>query len=48
VSDDAASSSQELDDALTHELEHGQLHRFADYATLINLIPSSGAGVYTI
>jgi hypothetical protein len=30
------------------ELETGELHRFADYATLGGLVPSAGAGVYTI
>ena len=36
------------DDLLIHELEHGPLHRFAEHATLAGVIPSSGAGVYTI
>jgi hypothetical protein len=30
------------------QLERGPLHRFADYATLTDVIPGSGAGVYTI
>jgi hypothetical protein len=34
--------------ALIDQLEHGPLHRFADYATLGDVIPRSGAGVYTI
>jgi hypothetical protein len=37
-----------LDDALIDKLEHGPLHRFSEYATLGGVIPSSGAGVYTI
>jgi hypothetical protein len=37
-----------VDPALVEELESGPLHRFADYATLTHVIPSSGAGVYTI
>src|SRR4051812_1410603 len=36
------------DDALIHELEDGSLYGFADYATLVGVIPGSGAGVYTI
>ena len=36
------------DDALIDQLENGPLHRFADYATLTDVIPGSGAGVYTI
>jgi hypothetical protein len=35
------------DDPL-RELEYGQAHRFADYSTLAAVIPSSGAGIYTI
>jgi len=34
--------------ALIDALERGPLHRFADYATLTDMIPGSGAGVYTI
>src|SRR3954467_10070957 len=34
--------------ALIDALERGPLHRFADYATLAEVIPGSGAGVYTI
>lgn len=41
-------SAANSEDELLHELEHGLLHRFADYATLTKVIPSSGAGVYTI
>jgi len=37
-----------VDEFLVDELEHGPLHRFADYATLVDVIPGSGAGVYTI
>jgi hypothetical protein len=37
-----------VDDALVDQLECGPLHRFADYATLTEVIPGSGAGVYTI
>lgn len=37
-----------VDDALIDQLEHGPLHRFAEYATLGTVIPGSGAGVYTI
>ena len=37
-----------VDDALIDQLEHGPLHRFAEYATLATVIPGSGAGVYTI
>jgi len=37
-----------VDDALIDELEHGPLHRFAHYAMLTDVIPGSGAGVYTI
>src|SRR5262245_6937625 len=37
-----------MDDALIDQLDHGPLHRFADYATLTGVIPGSGAGVYTI
>src|SRR3954451_14884739 len=37
-----------VDGALIDQLEHGPLHRFADYATLTGVIPGSGAGVYTI
>jgi hypothetical protein len=33
---------------LLDQLEHGPLHRFADYATLTGVIPGSGAGVYTV
>lgn len=35
------------DDSL-QELEHGQAYRFAEHSTLGAVIPSSGAGVYTI
>jgi hypothetical protein len=35
-------------DSLIERLEHGPLHRFADYSTLTDVIPGSGAGVYTI
>src|SRR5205823_546863 len=41
-------SNLKPDDALLDQLEHGPLYRFADYATLTTVIPSSGAGVYTI
>src|SRR3954452_10668086 len=37
-----------VDDALIEQLEQGPLHRFVDYATLVDVIPGSGAGVYTI
>jgi hypothetical protein len=37
-----------VDDALVDQLQDGPLHRFADYATLTDVIPGSGAGVYTI
>jgi hypothetical protein len=37
-----------LDDALIVQLETGAFHRFADYLTLANVIPGSGAGIYTI
>jgi hypothetical protein len=37
-----------VDDELIDQLQHGPLHRFADYATLTKDIPGSGAGVYTI
>jgi hypothetical protein len=37
-----------VDDALIDQLQDGPLHRFADYATLSEVIPGSGAGVYTI
>src|SRR4051812_1676959 len=40
--------STPLDDALIDQLVHGPLHRFVDYATLTDVIPGSGAGVYTI
>jgi hypothetical protein len=36
------------DDAVVDQLEHGPLHRFAEYASLADVIPSGGAGVYTI
>src|SRR3954471_12229844 len=35
-------------DALLVELASGQLHRFAEFAALGAVVPSSGAGVYTI
>jgi hypothetical protein len=37
-----------VDEAVIDELEHGPLHRFAEYATLGDVIPGSGAGVDTI
>jgi hypothetical protein len=37
-----------VDEALIDQLEQGPLHRFAEYATLTDVIPGSGAGVYTI
>jgi hypothetical protein len=37
-----------VSDALIGRLEDGPLHRFADYAKLVDVIPGSGAGVYTI
>jgi hypothetical protein len=37
-----------VDDAMVDKLQHGPLHRFAECATLTEVIPSSGAGVYTI
>src|SRR4051812_24421772 len=37
-----------LDDTLINQLQDGPLHRFADHARLTDVIPSSGAGVYTI
>jgi hypothetical protein len=37
-----------VDEALVDQLEVGPLHRFAEYATLTDVIPGSGAGVYTI
>jgi hypothetical protein len=37
-----------MDDVPIDQLEHGPLHRFSEYATLGGVIPSSGAGVYTI
>ena len=48
MGDDAMRPSVDVTDALIDQLEHGPLHRFADYATLAGVIPSSGAGVYTI
>src|SRR3954463_8452990 len=45
---DDTQASTALDDVLIDHLEHGPLHRFADYATLTDVIPGSGAGVYTI
>src|SRR6187549_978419 len=39
---------QDQQDAVLDQLERGPLHRFADYATLTDVIPGSGAGVYTI
>ena len=35
-------------DDLLHRLESERAYRFADYSTLTDLIPGSGAGVYTI
>jgi hypothetical protein len=37
-----------VNERLIDELEHGALHRFADYPTLTGIIPGSGAGVYTV
>jgi hypothetical protein len=37
-----------IDDTLIDALEHGPLHLFAEYATLTDVIPGRGAGVYTI
>ena len=48
MADDSPPRSMAVDDALIDQLEHGSLHRFADYATLAGVIPGSGAGVYTI
>lgn len=48
VRDDAAGRTLAVDDALVDQLEHGPLHRFAEYASLGGVIPSSGAGVDTI
>jgi hypothetical protein len=48
MSDNEAPPSVAVDDALVDQLENGPLHRFAEYATLIDVIPGSGAGVYTI
>jgi hypothetical protein len=45
---DEVQPNSTVDDVLIGQLENGPLHRFADYATLTNVIPGSGAGVYTI
>src|SRR4051794_26562800 len=45
---DDTQASTALDDVLIDHLEHGPLHRFAEYATLTGVIPGAGAGVYTI
>jgi hypothetical protein len=45
---DDSPSGPAVDEALIEQLERGPLHRFADYATLTDMIPGSGAGVYTI
>lgn len=37
-----------MQDELLDKLERGPLHRFSDIATLGDVIPSSGAGVYSI
>jgi hypothetical protein len=37
-----------VDEPLIDQLQDGPFHRFADYPTLAAVIPSSGAGVYTI
>ena len=43
-----SSLGTEMHNELLDGLEHGPLHRFADYADLTGVIPSGGAGVYTI
>jgi hypothetical protein len=48
MSPDKVRPNSPEDDVLIGQLEHGPLHRFADYATLTDVIPGSGAGVYTI
>jgi hypothetical protein len=48
MGDDAIRPTPAVTDALIDQLEHGPLHRFADYVTLAGVIPSGGAGVYTI
>jgi hypothetical protein len=47
VSDDVGATVAP-DEELIEELEKGPLHRFAEYATLTDVIPASGAGVYTV
>jgi hypothetical protein len=37
-----------MSDSSLKPLESGAAYRFADYATLTDVIPGSGAGVYTI
>jgi hypothetical protein len=37
-----------VNDELLNQLENSPLHGFADFRTLTDVIPSSGAGVYTI
>ena len=44
MSDDEMRPSLAVDEALVDQLEQGRLHRFAEYATLIDVIPGSGAG----
>jgi hypothetical protein len=48
MTDDRVQPNVAVEEALIDELEHGPLHRFAEYATLTDVIPGSGAGVYTI
>jgi hypothetical protein len=43
-----AGSAPIADRELLAELEGGRLHRFAGFATLVDQVPASGAGVYTI
>jgi hypothetical protein len=48
MSPDEVQPNSPVDDVLIGHLETGSMHRFADYATLTDVIPGSGAGVYTI
>ena len=48
MSDDKLRSNRALEETLIDQLERGPLHRFADYATLTDVIPGSGAGIYTV
>jgi hypothetical protein len=48
MSPEEAQPNSPVDAVPLGRLEHGPLHRFADYATLTDVIPGSGAGVHTI